>query len=127
MKIGDIVERWGNRISSNGINLANVRKAKVIKTPRKLNSWDTKKSMVIEILEGTAKRNSGYVSNIIYDSVRMSAGYNARYKKGDKLIVFADAFFVSASQTEEIEYIPTSKPSEVIQKLNPNTLMLLMG
>lgn len=135
MKKEDIIKPWGNRNSSNRVDITEIIKAKIIEPPKKLKSWDTKPSMVIEILEGKASsvregRSNGSYDGNAYD---MSSNWQKRiHNEGSKLIVFSDSFYVvSEEESIQVSSSDTSSLQKVeisdnLKKINQNTLMCLL-
>ena len=101
IQVGDIVKPWGNRATSNKVTLQEIRAARVVKPPKKMNNWDPKYVMVIEILEGSAKSTKDGASHYKYDDIVMHQHYGTTYHTvGAKLIVFVDSFYVVKSGDE---------------------------
>ena len=135
MNIGDIVIPWGNRQTTNKVHIQKIVKAKVVVGPTKNSRWDTKKVMVIEILEGTAKSNrDGMNHRTLGDrSYNMPSNWGVHHHSvGHKLIVYVDGFQVSSKAEEETmapseASTPVVGMSDTFKKLNKDTLMCMLG
>jgi hypothetical protein len=138
LKEGDIVSIWGNRKTSNGMDVTKLVSAKVVGRPMKASRWDTKTCVAVEVLEGHVQRASGqYISRSSYNvdgkSFSMNSNYGAR-SKGNLVIIYSDACKVESSveasnnsdTTDEANHTPVEM-SDTLKSINQDTLMCLMS
>lgn len=112
-QVGDIVKPWGNRATSNKVSIQDIVTAKVIKPPKKIGHWDTKFSMVIEILGGKATSVHEGRSNSRYDEVTMPNHYGrTQHVAGSKVIVFVDSFqLVAKANSQQSNSVGAAVPN----------------
>lgn len=128
MKVGDLVIPWENRVTSNAVNIKNIKLAKVIEPPKRLSSWDTKSSMVIEILDGYAISKNEGRGKSSYGKYSMPQSWGRHHhSKGAKIVVYQDGFRIStASYVATHETIDTGKGLVSDNNINPHVLMCML-
>lgn len=127
MKKGDLVVPWGNRVTSNAVRIGNIKLARIVETPKKLNCYDPKEAMVIEIIEGHASSSREGRSKSRFGNLQMHNNWHTTsHGVGTKLIVFADGFKSDGSSIHETTTSEGTSPSLNLE-IKSDTLMCLLA